>query len=91
MLMNGKEVNNLIISGHRFRRDDLAGRKVSLLKDYYYGTCLIMISNNEVSLSKPISGNYMASGTIWTILTTFGKYICLGGAWVDPADVQFID
>ncbi|MFC7112531.1 hypothetical protein [Lactobacillus kullabergensis] len=91
MLLNGKEVNNLIIGGHRFTRDDLAGRKVMLLKNYYDGTYLAIDKNNELHLTDPYPGKYVSSGSTWTILTTLGKYICIGVAWVDPADVKFID
>lgn len=91
MLMNGKEVNNLIISGNRFRQDNLAGRKVMLLKRYYDGTYLAVDSNNELHLTDPFHDRYVSSGSTWTILTTLGKYICIGVAWVDPADVKFID
>ena len=92
MLMNGKEANNLIISGHRFRRDDLAGKKVKLLNGCVRGSYLTFDNNGHPDVVKPSGGGLMLeAGSTWTVIVAYSDYIYIKSAWIKPADYQVLN
>lgn len=89
MLMNGKEVNHLIIGGEQFDKS-YVGRKVRLVKD-----CLMRgyISNNFglESLDRQGNAGTMLAGSENTIIATYKDWVSIYGGWVKKTDVELID
>lgn len=88
MLMNGKEVNHLIIGGETFDKS-YVGRKVRLLKDCVtrgyisssYGDHLVAEGNAGV----------MLAGSENTIIATYKDWVSIYGGWVKKSDVKLIN
>ena len=88
MLMNGKEVNHLIIGGEKYDKS-YVGRKVRLVKDCVtrgyisnsYGEHLVAEGNAGV----------MLAGSENTIIATYKDWVSIYGGWVEKSDIKLID
>ena len=88
MLMNGKEVNHLIISGEKYDKS-YVGCKVRLVKD-----CVMRgYIDNSYRDHLVAEGNagVMLAGSENTIIAVYKDWVSIYGGWVKKTDVELID
>ena len=99
LLMNGKEVNHLIINGEAFDKSYSAGVKAKVISDFtYVGT---MNKNGDI-ICKAIDGgrHFKSRGSILTVVGIYknaAAYLAddgetyTRGSWVSLDNIEFID
>lgn len=99
LLMNGKEVNHLIINGEAFDKSYSAGVKAKVISGFtYVGT----INKNGDIISEDTAGgkHFKSRGSILTVVGIYknaAAYLAddgekyARGSWVSLDDIEFID
>ena len=98
LMMNGKEVNHLVIAGETFDKSYSAGVKAKVISPSYVGT----INKNGDIISRTFDGG-MHSKSPGDILTVIGIYKNAAayladdgeqytrGSWISLNNIKFID
>lgn len=99
LLMNGKEVNHLIINGEAFDKSYSAGVKAKVISDFTYVGAIN--KNGDIICKGPDGGRYTKSpGDILTIICIYknaAAYLAddgetyTRGSWVSLDNIEFID
>lgn len=98
LLMNGKEVNHLIVNGEAFDKSYSAGVKARVIARTYVGT----INKNGDIISEDTAGgkHFKSRGSILTVVGIYknaAAYLAddgekyARGSWVSLNDIEFIN
>lgn len=98
LLMNGKEVNHLIINGEAFDKSYSAGVKARVTSTSYVGT---INKNGDIISEDSTGGRHIKSrGSILTVICIYknvAAYLAdddekyTRGSWISLNDIEFID
>lgn len=99
LLMNGKEVNHLIINGEAFDKSYSAGVKAKVISDFTYVGAIN--KNGDIICKGSDGGRYTKSqGDILTIICIYKNAAAFltddgekynKGSWVSLDNIEFID
>lgn len=94
MLMNGKEVNHLVINGEAFDKSFENGRKVRTVRNARIGE----IDESGMIHNQPgTSGWYIEKNIVFSVIARYKNAFCVAygygnyAAWVSIDDVELID
>lgn len=94
MLMNGKEVNHLVVGGETFDKSFDGGRKVRTVRNATIGE---IDESGRIHDQNGTNGWYIEKNMVVSVIARYKNAFCVAygygnyAAWVSIDDIEFID